>query len=120
MPSSWPTTTARPALTSKAQRPPRLSRHESAAAKQTNAARSLHHQALDVPVTAQHIDTHVLLMADQEQIDGRPSHLEIVNPQLTAGEQALHFAIAGQAFINVPPVVPSRWRGEIAPAPPLT
>src|SRR6266511_853037 len=103
MPSSWPTTTARPALISKAQRPPRLSRLEGAAAKQTNAARSLHHQALDVPVTAQHIDAHVLLMAHQEQIDGRPSHLEIVNPQLT-----------------VPPVVPARWRAEIAPAPPLT
>ena len=73
-------------MTSKAQRPPRLSRHESAAAKQTNAARSLHHQDLDVPVTAQHIDAHVLLMADQEQIDGRPSHLEIVNPQLTQGD----------------------------------
>jgi hypothetical protein len=49
-------------------------------ANQTNAARSLHHQDLDVPVTAQHIDAHILLVADQEQIDGRPSHLEIVNP----------------------------------------
>jgi hypothetical protein len=55
-------------------------------ANQTNAARSLHHQDMDVPVTAQHIDAHVLLMAGQEQIEGRPSHLEIVNPQLTQGD----------------------------------
>jgi hypothetical protein len=46
-------------------------------ANQTNADWSLHHQELDVPVA------HVLLVTDQEQIDNRHGHREMVHPLLT-------------------------------------
>jgi hypothetical protein len=46
-------------------------------ANRTNADWSLHHQDLDVPVA------HVLLVTDQEQIDSRHGHREMVHPQLT-------------------------------------
>jgi len=46
-------------------------------ANQTNTDWSLHYQDLDVPVA------HVLLVTDQEQIDSRHGHREMVHPLLT-------------------------------------
>jgi hypothetical protein len=73
------------------------------AATRASMAWSRHHYDLDVPVAAQHGDAHVVLVADQQQIDGRPGHCEVVNPQLAQrGRQAR----AGEADLRFRPADP--------------
>jgi hypothetical protein len=41
-----------------------------------------HHHELDIAVTAQHVDCDVVLAAAEQQIDGRFTDLQVVDPQL--------------------------------------
>ena len=80
----------------------------SALHKAAGMARSFHHRDLDVPFAAQDVDAHVVLVADEQQIDGRPGHLQVVNPQLAQGGRQVR---AGEADLPLRPVDPQAQAG---------
>src|ERR1039458_10738129 len=41
------------------------------------------HRDLNIPFAANHIDSHVAFLPHQQQIDGGPTHSQVVNPQFT-------------------------------------
>jgi hypothetical protein len=44
---------------------------------------SFHNHDLHIPVTAQHVDAHVLIVADEQEVNVRCTDIEVVKPKFT-------------------------------------